>query len=183
MLESSEVSFENLYGVNNRYPQIETSTSAVRCLKCYEAIIVSPLDKNALTPLSDNIEPKRKVYPNYDLCKCGNVGAILDAQSTLRVYTEDIRTVHLGSAITNAMGDVLKYYWAPYSENHVYTDYASVKDSGVTFVPKATDKTTFGNKKLMVTKKEKKQKINDLVESLDLSAKATGRLFFYDTKE
>lgn len=183
--------FKKLYGVNNIHPFIERSTSAVRCLKCFSAVIVLPEDKNALTALSDNTEsmgvsltassvrtggptggPTGPLLP-YGTCKCSNVSCMFDEQSTLRVYVDDIRTVHIGYAVLGGNNEVIRTTFMDYSETFVYTDYYKVITKPVTLTTKGE-----------LTKKiARKPKVMDLTEALDLSAKAQGRIFFYDTKD
>lgn len=164
--------FSNLFSINNKHPLIETSTSAVRCLKCYSAIIVLPEDNKPLEELSEHITYVQGDYKPYGTCTCSNVGCILDSQSTLRVYVQDIRTIHIGNALFSK-GRVVSMHWADYSENFTYTNYP-LKSVEASFCE--------SNKKIPKETK-KKLKVNDLVESLDLSAKAQGRVFFYSTKE
>lgn len=175
--------FTKLYGVNNKHPLIDLSTSAVRCLKCFEAIIVLPEDKNALTAFSDSsselyVAPSVRTAPTmvdytpYGSCKCSNVACMLDEQSTLRVYVEDIRTVHIGYAVFSKSTELLGTYFKEYSETLSYTDYASVKVTLSTFVPRVTKEA-----------KKTKPKILTLTEALDLGAQGVSRTFFYDTKD
>lgn len=191
--------FKQLYGVNNVHPFIDRSTSAVRCLKCFSAIIVLPEDKKAFTALLDNIEsvdvptlassvrtgiptgaltgwptgwPTGPLLP-YGTCKCNNVSCMLDEQSTLRVYVDDIRTVHIGYAVLGSNNEILHTSFLDYSETFVYTDYHWV----------STTPTTLTTKGELTKKLAKKPKVMDLTEALDLSAKAQGRIFFYDTKD
>lgn len=175
--------FSKLYGVNNKHPLIDLSTSAVRCLKCFEAIIVLPEDKNALTALLDNSSelkvahsvrttPCMADYKPYGSCKCSNVACMLDEQSTLRVYVEDIRTVHIGYAVFGKSTELLGTYYKEYSETLNYVDYTVVKNTLSTFVPIVPKKV-----------KKTKPKILTLVEALDLGAQGVARTFFYDTKD
>lgn len=173
----SKVSFENLFSINNKHSIIKASTSAVRCLKCFRAILVLPEDKNALTALSDKIMYKdmsNSAIRPYNECQCGNVGAMLDEQSTLRVYVEDIRTVHIGTALFSPKGDLVKIQYADYSETFTYVDSMHLKDTSLSFVPKV--------KADAFKRKHKKARMNDLVESLDLGTEAKGRSFVYVTK-
>jgi len=166
--------YDNLFSINNKHTQIETSTSAGRCLKCFDAIIVLPEDKKPLTALSDSVNGTEPPMLPYGRCKCHNVGVMLDSQSTLRVYTNCLSTVHIGNAILNKSNQVVSMHWANYSETFIYTPYGTVKNTLPTFEDYSK-----------VTKKvrTKKLKVNDLVESLDLSEAAKGRTFFYKTKD
>lgn len=177
--------FENLFSVNNRHPLIDLSTSAVRCLKCYEAIVVLPDDKNSLTELSASnyndfhivssvhTSNHKGSHKNHGKCKCGNLACMLDTQSTLRVYVADIRTVHLGYAILNKQGDVLRTVFQEYSESLVYVPYKDLKDLPLLCTSKQPSK--------VLTKKP--TKVLSLVDALDLSAQGVSRTFFYDTKD
>lgn len=184
--------FKSLHGVNNLNPSIEQSTSAVRCLKCFSAIIVSPEGKNALTASSDSLladsvgslgvplaassvrtsVPTSNLLP-YGTCKCLNVSCMLDEQSTLRVYVDDIRTVHIGYAVLGNNDEILRTSFLGYSETFVYTDYTKVANEPLTLVTKGA----------WAKKVAKPPKVMDLTEALDLSTKAQGRVFFYDTKD
>lgn len=158
------------YSVNNKHHLIETSTSVVRCLKCFETMNVLPNVENSLTASSDNTK--------Y-ICKCSNVGAILDTQGTLRVYVQDIRTIHLGVAILNHNNETISIEWADYSETLNYVPYKDVKSKGITF-------SDISAKGLMAFKKSTKKvtnKMSSLVQALDLGADTKARDFFYKTKE
>lgn len=173
--------FKQLHGVNNLHPFIERSTSAVRCLKCFSAIIVLPEAKNALTAVSDSLLVGDLTTPSvrtesllpYGTCKCYNVSCMLDEQSTLRVYVDDIRTVHIGYAVLGNTNEVLRTSFLDYSETFVYTDYTQVSREPLTLTTKGE----------LTKKVAKKPKVMDLTEALDLSARAQGRIFFYDTKD
>lgn len=165
------VSFDELFSINNKYPgmvgnTIHSSTAVVRCLKCYNTVIVYPDTMTSSVRTTD--------FKPYGRCKCHNVGCILDSQSTLRVYVEDLGSIHIGSAFLNSSNEVVKYYWGGWSEEHIITPYYEVKNSGITFVPKVKSWDT--------KPKTKKVHVNSLTESLDLSAGAQGRLFYYKTK-
>lgn len=192
MYSDNEVSFSNLYALNNTHPLIQRSTSAVRCLKCYSALVVLPDDNNpskesseSLTDTKDLKQPQEYVhqcnktieYRPYALCRCNNLGIMLDSHGTLRIYVNDIRDTHIGNAILDSKGCIVKYLWCDYSENHKYCDYKPIKDSGITFVPKV--RPNIESEKSA----SKKLKVNDLVESLDLGAKGASRTFYYRTKE
>lgn len=175
--------FTKLYGVNNKHPLIDLSTSAVRCLKCFEAIIVLPEDKNALTAPIDNSSELNTAhsvrttsgmgdYKPYGSCKCSNVACMLDEQSTLRVYVQDIRTVHIGYAVFGKSTELIGTYFKDYSETLNYVDYSQVKGTLSTFVPKVHKEA-----------KKAKPKILTLTEALDLGSQGVARTFFYDTKD
>lgn len=166
--------FSNLFSVNNKHPLIKTSTSAVRCLKCFEAIVVLPEDKNVLTALWHTTSVQSNAYLPYGTCKCNNCGIMLDSQGTLRVYVDDINSVHIGNALLNKSNEVVAYHWTMYSETFIYNEYYSLLNSEVQLQPSGKKKTQ---------ENIKKPKVNSLVQSLDLSAKAKGRTFFYSTKE
>lgn len=158
------VSFNNLHSINNKHPGlIGNTTSAVRCLKCLNVVVVSPC--------------VRTEYINqYGHCKCTNVGILLDDQSTLRVYVEDLNSIHIGSAILNSSNDIVDYFWGDYSEEHILAPYFPIKNTGVTFAPSVR------TEKPKVTKKSTPY-VNTLTESLDLGSKAQGRLFYYNPKD
>lgn len=159
------------YSVNNKHHAIEQSTSVVRCLKCFETMIVLPNIENSLTASSDNICNAR--------CKCSNVGVILDNQGTLRVYVQDIRTIHLGVAILNHNNEVINTEWGDYSETLNYIPYKDVKSNGILF----NDVSAKGLKAFKKSTNKVTNKMSSLVQALDLGADTKGRDFFYKPKD
>lgn len=134
-------------------------------------MIVLPKGKNALTLSSDNICNAK--------CKCSNVGAILDTQGTLRVYVQDIRTIHLGVALLNKQYETINIEWTDYSEALNYIPYNDVKTKGITF----TDVSTKGLKAFKKVTNKVTNKMSSLVQALDLGADTKGRDFFYKPKD
>lgn len=152
------VDCSTLYALNNKHQVVNTSTSAVRCLICSDTLIVR---SNAT-------------------CRCSNVGAILDNDNTLRVYVQDINTIHLGVAILNANGVHIKTHWADYSELIPKVPYSDVISKGILFNDNKSSKSGKSSKD---TPKPSYNQMCSLIEALDLSNDTKGRAFFYDTKK
>jgi len=74
------------------------------------------------------------------VCRCTNVGILIDDESTLHIYVEDVLSVRLCTYTFNSTNKLVLQELGACSESLIFTDYSNIRNTTLTYKAKKIPK-------------------------------------------